>query len=69
MSQLQELAELASAYTQQYQTGQLSANDYKELINDLNIAGNIDANAAEFEQNQMYREILLNAINIASAVY
>ena len=65
MSTLQNLATQASQYQQMYQQGQLSAEDFKELINDLNIAGNINANAEEFQQNQQYREILLGVIQLA----
>jgi hypothetical protein len=65
MSTLQDLATQASQYQQMYQQGQLSVEDFKELVNDLNIAGNINANAEEFQQNQQYREILLGVIQLA----
>ena len=38
---LQQLAELANAYKQQYETGQLSSSEYKELVNDLNLSNEI----------------------------
>jgi hypothetical protein len=68
MSQLFEVATLAQSYQQAYQSGQLSAEDYKELINDLNIAGHINENAAEIQQNQQIYQVLMAAIQLAGAL-
>jgi hypothetical protein len=68
MSQLMEVAQLAQSYQQAYQSGQLSASDYKELINDMNIMGHINENAAEMQQNQEIYQILVSAIQLASAL-
>jgi len=68
MSQLQDVAFLAEQYTQQYQTGQLSANDYKELIGDLNIMGHINSVADDLTQNQQAYQILMGAIKLAGAI-
>jgi hypothetical protein len=68
MSQLFEAAQLAQSYTQAYQTGQLSPADYKQLIEDLNLAGQIDANADQLDQNQEAYQILMGAIQIASMI-
>jgi hypothetical protein len=68
MSQLQDIAFLAEQYTQQYQTGQLSANDYKELIGDLNLMGHINENADSLQQNQQAYQILMGAIQLAGAI-
>lgn len=69
MSQLEEIAYLADQYTQQYQTGQLSSEDYKELINNLNIMGHVNAAADDLTQNQQAYQILMGAIQIAGAIY
>jgi len=68
MSQLQDVAFLVEQYTQQYQTGQLSANDYKELIGDLNIMGHINSVADDLTQNQQAYQILMGAIKLAGAI-
>ena len=68
MSQLEQIAFLAKQYTQQYQTGQLSSEDYKELINNLNIMGHINAAADNLTQNQQAYQILMGAIQIAGAI-
>jgi len=69
MSQLEEISYLAEQYTQQYQTGQLSAGDYKELINNLNIMGHINAAADNLTQNQQAYQILMGAVQLAGAIY
>ena len=69
MSQLREMAMLANQYQQAYQAGQLSAADFKELINDLNIAQNIENSASELEEDVMYRQVLIGAFQLASAIY
>jgi len=68
MSQLMEVAQLAQSYQQAYQSGQLSAQDYKELINDLNIMGHINENAAEMQQNQEIYQVLVAAVQLAGAL-
>ena len=69
MSNIIEVAQLAQSYQQAYQSGQLSAGDYKELINDLNIAGHINENAKDLQQNQEIYNILVTAVQLASAIY
>jgi len=66
MSQIHDLAALAQSYQQAYEAGQLSPQDYKELVENLNIAGHVQANAAELEQDQMCYQILMNAIQLAN---
>jgi hypothetical protein len=68
MSQLQDVAFYAQQYKQQYETGQLSGNEYKELINDLNIMGHINAAADDLTQNQEAYQILMSAISIAQMI-
>ena len=68
MSQLLEVATLAQSYQQAYQSGQMSAEEYKELINDLNIAGHINENAAEIQQNQEIYQVLMAAVQLAGAL-
>jgi hypothetical protein len=65
MSQIRELATLAQSYQQAYESGQLSPQDYKELVENLNIAGHIQANAAELEQDQQCYQVLMGVIALA----
>ena len=69
MSAIRDLAIQAQEYQNQYNAGNLSAADFKELVEDLNIAGNIDANAEDFQQDQEGREVLMGVIQIVSAIY
>lgn len=69
MSAIRDLAIQAQEYQNQYNAGNLSAADFKELVEDLNIAGQIDANADEFQMDQEAREVLMGVIQIVSAIY
>ena len=68
MSQLQQLAEMAKNYKQKYQNGEISSDDYKELINDLNISQQIQDSASELQDDITYREILLGALKLAETI-
>ena len=65
MSQIRELATLAQSYQQAYESGQLSPQDYKELVENLNIAGHVQANAEELAQDQQCYQILMGVIALA----
>jgi hypothetical protein len=69
MSAAQDLALQVQAIQQQYAAGQLSPQDFKELINDMNLVNTINENAATFEMEQEARAIILGALQIASAIY
>lgn len=66
MSQIRELATLALSYQQAYEAGQLSPQEYRELVENLNIVGHIQANAAELEQDQQCYQVLMGVIQLAS---
>jgi hypothetical protein len=68
MTAIQDLAIQAQGYQQLYNEGQLSAEDYKELINDMNIVARIDANADQLAQNDEYHAILMGALQLAEAL-
>jgi hypothetical protein len=69
MSQLQQLAEQASLWQQQYSNGNLSPSEYKELVEDLKIVEHIQSNSNDFEREQLYRSIIMGVIQLASAIY
>ena len=68
MSNIADLALKAQGYQQLHERGELSDEDFKELINDLNIEQSIQETAAEDEQTQMYHQILMGALMIAEAL-
>jgi hypothetical protein len=68
MSTLADLALKAQGYQQLHESGELSDEDFKELVNDLNIEQSIEKTAAEDEQTQLYHQILMGALMIAEAL-
>jgi hypothetical protein len=68
MNDLLQLSQLAQSYQQQYELNQLSASEFKELINDLNIAGKINENAGALQRNQDVYNILVAAVELAGAI-
>jgi len=69
MSALVNLAQQAQDIQQQYQAGQLSASEFKELCEDLKVVSQIADDANDFAMDQQYRAFILNVIQVASAVY
>jgi len=65
---MQDTANQATMLQKQYSTGAISAEEFKELINDLGVVQAIQDESANLEENLQYREIILNVINIASAL-
>lgn len=68
MSAIQDLAIQAQGYQQLYETGQLTATEFKELVNDMNIVGQINADAEQLETNDEYHAILMGALQLAEAL-
>jgi tape measure domain-containing protein len=68
MSALEQLAAQAQDYQQLYSTGQLSASEFKELVENLKVVEQIQNDANDFERDQQLREIIVGILTIASAV-
>jgi len=68
MSALEKLAAQAQDYQQLYSTGQLSASEFKELVENLKVVEQIQNDANDFERDQQLREIIVGILTIASAV-
>jgi hypothetical protein len=66
---MSQLTELATSYKEQYEAGQMSAGDYKELIGDLGIAEAIQNTASDLEEDIIAQQVLNACISLASAVY
>jgi tape measure domain-containing protein len=65
---LQTLAQQASDIKEAYSAGTISADEFKELIESMDVMQSIEDQTAYLDENIMYREILVNIINIAKAV-
>ena len=65
---LQQLAGLAQQYQQAYQAGQISGDDYKELINNLNLSNQIYQQAEDLSEDIMARQIIVGALQLVSAL-
>ena len=57
MSAIQDLTIQAQGYQQLYKDGQITSDEYKELINDMNIVARIDANSDQLAENDEYHAI------------
>jgi tape measure domain-containing protein len=68
MSQLAQIASLASQYQAQYQSGELSGSEFKELMESIDAAQHIQATASELEQDMVYRQIIMGALQVANAL-
>ena len=68
MNPIQDLAIQANGYQQMYNDGQISAEEYKELINDMNIVGRINANADQLQEDDQHHAMLMAALSLAEAL-
>ena len=69
MTALVNLAQQANDLHEQYLAGQLSPDEFKELVEDLKIVQQIADDANDFERDQQYRAFILGVINVAAALY
>ena len=68
MSALVDLATQANEIHQQYQSGQISPSEFKELCEDLKIVSQIADDASDFERDQQYRAFIVGVIQVASVI-
>jgi tape measure domain-containing protein len=68
MKALEKLAAQAQDYQQLYSTGQLSASEFKELVENLKVVEQIQNDANDFERDQQLREIIVGILTVASAI-
>jgi len=68
MSVLVELSKLAENYQQQYESGMISSEEYKELINDLTSAEEIKNSASDLEIDIIAKKTLETAIQLAKMI-
>lgn len=65
---IQEVAQQVSEIQRSYEQGIISADEFKELIDNIGALQAIHHASASLEENIMYRTIIVNAINLASSL-
>jgi len=68
MTTLQAVANLAEEYKEQYESGALSASEFKELIDDMQVVSHIQHTASELESDEEARAVLMGIVQIAGAL-
>jgi len=64
-----ELKALAEMYQSQYDDGEITSIEFKELVKDLEITKAIAKNAEEFDKDQETRDYLVKVLTVALAIY
>lgn len=65
---MHDLAVQAQQLQQALQSGEISPDEYKELVNNIGLINAIHDQTAQLEENIMYRDIIIGAINVAKAL-
>jgi len=65
---IQQLAYKAQEYKNQYMLQVISAQEFKELVDDLNIMQEISQQSEELNTNETYYNVLMGIVQLAGAV-
>ena len=65
---IQQLALQAQQLQKDLEAGNISNDEYKELVSNIGLMEAINSETAQLEENIMFRDIIVNAINLASAL-
>lgn len=65
---LQEIRHYCEQYRQEYEAGNISANEYKDLLAGLEISKTITMNAEELQEKEDLHKYINATINILSAI-
>jgi hypothetical protein len=65
---MQEIAAQALQLVKEYQDGNITADEYKELVKTLDYVKIVCSDTANLEENTLYRDMIYSAIHIASAI-
>jgi len=65
---IEQLALQAQQLQKDLEAGNISNDEYKELVSNIGLMEAIHSETAQLEENIMFREIIVNAINLASAL-
>ena len=68
MNHLQQIAQSYEDYTTAYQAGQISATEYKSLLEGLEVEKAISVNAEEMQYKEQLNQVINAAINVVSAI-
>jgi hypothetical protein len=68
MMSIQELAAKAQEYKNQYMLQVISAQEFKELVDDLNIMQEINQQSEELNTNETYYNVLMGIVQLAGAI-
>ena len=64
-TKLQDLASLATSYKKEYDSGEISAEEFKELIDDLNLVEEIAKIQTQLQEDIIARNVIVAIIKIA----
>jgi hypothetical protein len=67
-NQFQVVALQANQLQKEFAEGKLTEDEYKELVLNIGVLQAINDDAANLQENLVYREMIINAINIAKAL-
>lgn len=62
------LALQADQLVKEYNEGKLTADEYKELVENMRMLEAISQDTANLEENIVYRNMIVTAINIATSL-
>lgn len=65
---IEEIRQACNVYKEEYDCGRLTASEYKELLQGINLAEAITTSAAELEEKEALNTYINATINIISAV-
>ena len=68
MNHLQQIAQSYEEYTSLYNAGQISATEYKSLLEGLEVEKAISVNAEEMQYKEQLNQVINAAINVVSAI-
>jgi len=68
MMSIQQLASKAQEYKNQYMLQVISAQEFKELVDDLNIMQEISQQSEELNTNETYYNVLMGIVQLAGAI-
>jgi hypothetical protein len=67
-NQFQVVALQANQLQKEFAEGKLTEDEYKELVLNIGVLQAINDDAANLQENLVYREMIINAINRAKAL-
>jgi hypothetical protein len=63
-NQLQVIALQANQLQKEFSEGNITEDEYKELLSNIGALEAIQSQVCDLEQNLIYRQMILNAINV-----